>query len=90
MNGRLDTYVTDKKIDLIDFIWADVQGAEDLLIKGGKVTLDTKVRYLYTEYSGKEYYENSPNMNTIKELLGDNWVIVRDFGTDVLLKNITL
>jgi FkbM family methyltransferase len=33
---RLDTYCTEQKIDKVDFIWADVQGAESDMIEGGK------------------------------------------------------
>ncbi len=84
----LDKYTEDNNIDIIDFIWADVQGAEDLMIIGGENTFKSKVRFLYTECSsGKEYYENSPNKNRINSLLGENWEIIQDFGTDVLLRN---
>lgn len=83
----LDKFCEDKNIELIDFIWADVQGAEENLILGGLNTLNAKVRYLYTEYSNKEYYENQPNLNKILSLLGNNWEVVKDYGSDVLLKN---
>lgn len=83
----LDTYVEEKGIILIDFIWADVQGAEDYLIEGGKKTFENKVKYFYTEYANVKYYENSPSKEDILNLLGPNWVIYQDFGTDVLLKN---
>jgi FkbM family methyltransferase len=83
---KLDTYTEQKNINIIDFIWADVQGAEDLMIKGGKNTFKNKVRFLYTEYS-PEYYENAPNKDEILELLGNNWIILQDFGSDLLLKN---
>jgi len=83
----LDRYVEQNKIELIDFIWADVQGAEDLLIEGGKNTFETKVKYFYTEYANVKYYNNSPTKEEILSLLGPNWVIYQDFGTDVLLKN---
>lgn len=89
----LDKYVSDKNIDIIDFIWADIQGAEDLMIKGGKETFDKKVRFLYTEYAqddSKSYYENSPNRDILLQLLGENWEVVKDFGSDILLKNKTL
>jgi FkbM family methyltransferase len=86
----LDKYVHDNKIDIIDFIWADVQGAEDYLIEGGKNTFDTKVRYFYTEYAYEKYYKDSPSIEDIKIMLGENWQIMIDFGTDVLLKNISL
>ena len=83
----LDDYCEENNITFIDFIWADVQGAESLMIEGGKNTFKNKVKYLYTEYSSKEYYENAPNKDGILEALGNNWVMVEDYGSDVLLKN---
>ena len=83
----LDKFCDDNNIDIIDFIWADVQGAEENMINGGKESFEKRVRFLYTEYSNKEYYEGQSNLKKIMELMGDNWVILQDFGTDVLLKN---
>lgn len=83
----LDDFCNNKNISIIDFIWADVQGAEESMIIGGKITFDTKVRFLYTEYSNKEYYEGQANLNKILNLLGSNWSVINDFGSDVLLKN---
>jgi FkbM family methyltransferase len=82
----LDKFCEDNKINKIDFIWADVQGAEKEMINGGKNILKN-VKFLYTEYSNKEYYEGQSNLNQIKSILGDSWEIVKDFGTDVLFKN---
>lgn len=89
----LDTYVKEKKIDFIDFIWADVQGAEDYLIEGGLETFSKKVKYFYTEYAKNEqnsYYEKSPDLDRILSLLGNNWILLNDFGSDVLFKNISI
>jgi FkbM family methyltransferase len=86
----LDKFCEDKNIQLIDFIWADVQGAEENLILGGLNTLNTKVRYLYTEYSNKEYYEGQLKLENLLNLMGDNWELIKDFGSDVLLKNKSL
>lgn len=80
---RLDTFCKDMK--KIDFIWCDAQGAEALIIKGGKKTFK-KTRYFYTEYSDDEQYENQPTLHKILELLPD-WEILLDYGGDVLLKN---
>lgn len=69
---------------------ADVQGAEDYLILGGKKTFFDKVRYFYTEYAKNEnskYYENSPLKEDIKNLLDDHWEIIGDNGSDILLVN---
>jgi FkbM family methyltransferase len=83
----LDKFLSDNNIDKVDFIWADVQGAEDLMILGGKNSLIDKVRYMYTEYSNTEYYENELNLNQIIEIMGENWQVVQVFAADVLLKN---
>lgn len=83
----LDSFCKINNVQKIDFIWMDVQGAEDLVISGGKDTLSTKVKYLYTEYSNREYYQGQKNLNEILSQLGDNWEVVQDYSTDVLLKN---
>lgn len=87
---KLDTYCKEKNIDFIDFIWADVQGAEEDVIESGKDMFTNKVKYLYTEYSNVEYYENQANLQKILYTLGSNWKLVRDFGTDVLIENVLL
>jgi len=83
----LDSFCRDNGVELIDFIWADVQGAEEEMIMGGKHAFDSKVRFLYTEYSDKEYYEGQKNLNYITELLGSDWVLLQDFRTDALFAN---
>jgi len=84
---KLDTFCEKNNINIIDFIWADVQGAEDLMIIGGKETFKNKVKFLYTEYANREFYENQPNLDKILSLLGNDWEVVHDFGSDVLLRN---
>jgi FkbM family methyltransferase len=70
---------------IIDFIWADIQGAEVDLINGGKETFNN-VRYFYTEYENLEYYEGEIGLQEICNMLS-NFEIVEDYGGDVLLKN---
>ena len=52
---RLDTWFREEGIGMIDFIWADLQGAEIDLIRGGRCALE-HTRYFYTEYSDQELY----------------------------------
>jgi len=86
----LDTFCEKNSINLIDFLWADVQGAEDLMIIGGKETFENRVRLFYTEYYNNEVYENQPSLAKIKEMLGQNWVLLQDFGHDALFFNTKL
>lgn len=70
---------------IIDFIWADIQGAEVDLINGGKESFKN-VRYFYTEYGGSGYYEGEIGKDKICEMLPD-FEVVEDYGGDILLKN---
>ena len=90
----LDTFCKEHNIKKINFIWMDVQGAEDLVFKGAKELLtNNKIDYIYTEYSDRELYENQMNLKQITEGL-PNYEILDFFnesgGTDVLLKNKSL
>ena len=85
---RLDTWTRENGIERIDFIWADVQGAEGDLIQGGRETL-SKTRFFYTEYSNDEWYEGQPNLAQLATLLPDFRILER-YARDVLFKNKTL
>jgi FkbM family methyltransferase len=75
-------------IPLIDFIWADVQGAEGDVIRGGLATFQ-RTRYFYTEYSDEELYEGQITLDRMIELL-PRWTIVERWSDDVLLRNTDL
>jgi FkbM family methyltransferase len=70
----------------IDFMWVDVQGAEDLVFSGAKETLN-RTRYVFTEYCNHELYSGQLPLNNILSIFGKNWEIVHDFHSDVLLYN---
>ena len=69
----------------IDFIWADVQGAEVDLVRGGKNAL-AHTRFLYTEFSEDELYEGQVGLQALMELL-PGWRIHTKYANDVLLEN---
>lgn len=81
----LDSWADTHGIGVVDFIWADVQGAEGDLIRGGMRTL-ARTRYLYTEYYNSEMYEGQVDLRTILRLLPQFEVVTRYAG-DVLLRN---
>ncbi len=65
---RLDTWYG-RKIDLIDFIWADVQGGQRALIAGGQEALNG-TRYLYIEcHHPFPLYEGEPSRDELIDLL---------------------
>lgn len=85
---RLDTWAEQHGVDRVDFIWADVQGAERDLIEGGQQLL-SRTRLLYTEYSNKELYEGQATLRQLKAML-PGWRVVKRFPEDVLFENVAL
>lgn len=86
--STLDAWAEQNGIDNVDFIWADVQGAEEDMIKGASKTL-RKSKFLYTEYSNREQYEGQINLSKICELLPD-FKLLKRFDGDALFVNKTL
>jgi FkbM family methyltransferase len=85
---RLDDWFKQQNINEVDFIWADIQGAEEDLILGATEVLK-KTKYFYTEYSNLEDYEGQINLKKICSLL-NNFFIHRIFYYDVFMVNINL
>ncbi len=85
---RLDTFAAAENLREVDFIWADVQGAEDQMIAGGQ-TLLAGTSYLYTEYSDEELYEGQIGLGELVKRLPGRWEVLEDYGNDVLLRNVT-
>jgi len=81
----LDTFTRRQGLGVIDFIWADVQGAEGDLVRGGRRTLE-RTRYLYTEYSDDELYEDQVPLHELMRLLPE-FRVVELWPDDVLLEN---
>lgn len=84
----MDNFIKDAGLngDIIDFIWSDIQGCERIFIEGATNTLDN-TRYLYTEYSEAVHYEGQ--LVGLQEMLDmlPGWIVIEDYGGDVLLKN---
>ncbi|MBN8598350.1 MAG: FkbM family methyltransferase [Planctomycetes bacterium] len=85
---RLDTFGAVKGITNLDLIWADVQGAEDLLIAGAQKMLAT-TSYFYTEYSEVHEYQDQLGLAQIMTRLPGLWEVVRRFPYDVLFRNVS-
>ena len=82
---RLDD-VESIKNETVDFIWADVQGAEDIVFSGAKDVL-SRTRYVYTEYA-TGLYEGQLGRDELLQMFGPAWRVVYDFGGDILLQQV--
>ncbi len=82
---KLDTWCCQNYVNHIDFIWADVQGAEVDLIRGGREAL-SHTRYFYTEYNDNEMYEGQLPLRKILRLI-PSYKVLHRYKDDVLLKN---
>jgi FkbM family methyltransferase len=82
---RLDTWRSHYGVAHVDFIWADVQGAEADLIAGGAETL-ARTRWLYTEYSDAGDYAGQIGLRGILGRLPD-FRIAKLYRKDMLLAN---
>ncbi len=84
---RLDDAMSIYSFDHIDFIWCDVQGAEDMVIDGGINALK-RTRYFYTEFYDIEVYSGQLPLAEIHRRLPGRWRIVERYPTDVLFENL--
>jgi FkbM family methyltransferase len=84
---RLDD-IESLQTSTIDFMWVDVQGAEDIVFSGAATTL-SRTRYVYTEYA-TDLYEGQLNREQLLAVFGPNWKVLHDFGGDLLLKNMSI
>jgi len=85
---KLDTWIEDNPLEAIDFMWVDVQGAEDKLIKGATQAL-SKTKYFYTEFYDREMYAGQSNLKGLIRLLPE-FKLVCLFGNNVLFKNMAI
>ena len=87
---KLDTWCEENKIKEIDCIWSDIQGGEDMMIRGGMKSLE-KTKFLVLECISVEAYRGLWSKQKILKLLS-NFKIIRDFKgpyqSDLFLKNI--
>jgi len=87
---RLDTWLEklEEPLETIDFIWADVQGAEAELFRGAENAF-ARTRYLYTEYSWVESYAGQVLLPELLKMI-PNFRIMRRYQHDILLCNMDL
>jgi FkbM family methyltransferase len=90
---KLDDFEPLKNVK-IDFMWVDVQGAEDLVFSCAQETLKN-TRYVYTEFSNYELYAGQLTLEKLLALFGEDWEVINGVcppphpthGGDILLHN---
>lgn len=76
---KLDTFCKEASIDTIDFLWADIQGAEKDMVMGG-LNMMKVTKFMYLEHSeNREWYEGQW---TLPEMIAD----MKDLGFEVFKK----
>jgi len=76
---KLDTFCKEAGITSIDFIWADIQGAEKDMVLGGAEMMKT-TKFMFLEHSeNREWYDGQW---TLPEMIND----LHHFGFDVYTK----
>ena len=65
----LEKFITEMKIDKVDLLWLDIQGAELAVLSASVDALMHKVKLLHLEISRIKLYENMPKVRLIRKFL---------------------
>ena len=84
----LDTFCSAKKVKAIDFIWADLQGAEYRMLRGATKILRT-TKAILLEYSEHELYAGQRSLTDCLALLrrSGDWKLIQRFRCDAFFAN---
>jgi FkbM family methyltransferase len=88
---RLDTWLdgTDpgRKIDVIDFVWADLQGGQVFFIAGARMALSI-TRYLYIECHETPLYADEPTQEELTIMLRPEFIPLGIYeNNNILFRN---
>jgi len=83
---RLDTFIEEKKINKIDLLYADVEGAQKELLAGAKNALQ-ETDYLYIE---TQKLWGGPSHDDLIKMLEEHFSVEVKVDCDTLFKNINL
>lgn len=83
---KLDTFCEKNGIDRVDFVWADIQGAERDMVQGGQRILRT-AKLMFLEQDAQELYEGQWTYGEMVAALVPQWAVAALFPNDVLFYN---
>lgn len=81
----LDHIFESEWLTKIDLLWVDVQGSEDMMIRGGQTAL-RHTRYLFMEIEEKELYGGEKLGHELIAMLPE-WEVIEQFDFNVLMWN---
>jgi FkbM family methyltransferase len=85
---KLDTFIKENDINFIDFIWMDIQGAEEEAFEGACHTL-SRTKYLYTEYGEVScYLDAMTREETVSLLQKHNFEVIPDYSDQKKIGNL--
>jgi FkbM family methyltransferase len=80
----IDTFCVEQKIDNIDILKMDIQGAELLALKGAAQLLaEKKIRLIYTETYFRRQYNNQPLFHEISAFLAQYGYYLQDIYSPI-------
>ena len=87
----LNDWIKNNNIDIIDFIWIDVQGAEKEVIDGA-INILNKVKFIQLEYGETSYEGGLSKKETYNMMINNNFELIMDYNPnsnfgDYLFKN---
>ncbi len=88
--GMVQTYTLDQIFEReyltkIDLLWADIQGAENMMIAGGQEALK-HTRWLFMEVENVELYEGEALRSELISML-PGWHVLQSFEYNILMEN---
>jgi hypothetical protein len=82
----IDALAAEERLDHIDLVFADIQGAERDLIEGAFI-MKAHTRWMCLECDPPKSYEGGWSREQMLEGLGPGWEITANFGQDTLFTN---
>ena len=91
---NLDEWYINEKLDIIDFMWLDLQGFEPIVLKHAPKIL-SKTRYIHTEVALIETYSGVVTRDKFTKFLNEAgfvevWSNMEQYEGNILFKNINL
>ncbi len=86
----LNTLYQRENLDIVDFLWVDVEGSFAEVVTGGSEAL-ARTRFVYAEVENDEQYEGQTLYPTVLKMMqARNYELVFRFRHDALFRNLSL